>query len=85
MKFIKNYKYSIILLLSILLGGVIGLIMGENAKIFEPLGKLFLNMIFTALVPIVFFSISSSIANMESSKKLGKLLGIKLLNIYSFL
>ncbi len=76
MKFIKNYKYSIILLLSILLGGVIGLIMGENAKIFEPLGKLFLNMIFTALVPIVFFSISSSIANMESSKKLGKLLGI---------
>ncbi|EES47875.1 dicarboxylate/amino acid:cation symporter [Clostridium botulinum] len=76
MKFIKNYKYSIILLLSILLGGVIGLIMGENAKIFKPLGKLFLNMIFTALVPIVFFSISSSIANMESSKKLGKLLGI---------
>ncbi|MBN1045211.1 dicarboxylate/amino acid:cation symporter, partial [Clostridium botulinum] len=42
----------------------------------EPLGKLFLNMIFTALIPIVFFSISSSIANMESSKKLGKLLGI---------
>ncbi|NFN93432.1 dicarboxylate/amino acid:cation symporter [Clostridium botulinum] len=76
MKFIKNYKYSIILLLSILLGGVIGLIMGEDAKIFEPLGKLFLNMIFTALIPIVFFSISSSIANMESSKKLGKLLGI---------
>ncbi|WP_105176465.1 dicarboxylate/amino acid:cation symporter [Clostridium cagae] len=76
MKFIKNYKYSIILLLSILLGGVIGLIMGEDAKIFEPLGKLFLNMIFTALIPIVFFSISSSIANMQSSKKLGKLLGI---------
>ncbi|NFR87231.1 MULTISPECIES: dicarboxylate/amino acid:cation symporter [unclassified Clostridium] len=76
MKFIKNYKYSIILLLSILLGGVIGLIIGEDAKIFEPLGKLFLNMIFTALIPIVFFSISSSIANMESSKKLGKLLGI---------
>lgn len=75
MKFIKNYKYSIILLLSILFGGAIGLIMGQEAKVFEPLGKLFLNLIFTALIPIVFFSISSSIANIESSKKLGKLLG----------
>ncbi|AOR23430.1 dicarboxylate/amino acid:cation symporter [Clostridium taeniosporum] len=76
MRFIKNYKYSIILLLSIILGGLIGLIMGQDAKIFEPLGKLFLNLIFTSLIPIVFFSISSSIANIESSKKLGKLLGI---------
>ena len=50
--------------------------MGENAVIFEPIGNLFLNLIFTLLIPIVFFSISSSIANMESSKKLGKILGV---------
>ena len=74
MKFLKNYKSSLILLFSILLGGSIGLMIGEKASIFAPLGNLFLNLIFTMLVPIVFFSIASSIANMDSSKKLGKIL-----------
>lgn len=75
MNFWKNYKSSIILLSSIILGGIIGLVMGEGAGIFEPVGNLFLNLIFTLLIPIVFFSITSAIANMESSKKLGKILG----------
>lgn len=75
MKFLKNYTSSLILLGSILLGGFLGVVLGERAIIFEPIGNLFLNLIFTLLVPIVFFSISSSIANMESSKKLGKILG----------
>lgn len=75
MNFWKNYKSSIILLVSIIIGGIVGLIMGEKASIFEPVGNLFLNLIFTLLIPIVFFSITSAIANMESSKKLGKILG----------
>lgn len=75
MKFLKNYASSLILLGAILIGGILGIILGEKAIIFEPIGNLFLNLIFTLLVPIVFFSISSSIANMESSKKLGKILG----------
>lgn len=75
MKFLKNYASSLILLTTILIGGFLGVILGEKAIIFEPIGNLFLNLIFTLLVPIVFFSISSSIANMESSKKLGKILG----------
>lgn len=75
MKFWQNYKSSIILLLSIILGGIIGLVMKEKAVIFKPIGNLFLNLIFTLLIPIVFFSISSAIANMESSDKLRKILG----------
>lgn len=75
MKFLKNYASSLILLIAILIGGFLGIILGEKAIIFEPIGNLFLNLIFTLLVPIVFFSISSSIANMENSKKLGKILG----------
>ena len=75
MKFLKNYASSLILLMAILIGGFLGVILGEKAIIFEPIGNLFLSLIFTLLVPIVFFSISSSIANMESSKKLGKILG----------
>ena len=79
MKFLKNYKSSLILVSSILLGGVIGVMMGDKAKIFAPLGNLFLNLIFTMLVPIVFFSIASAIANMDKSKKLGRIFAITLI------
>lgn len=74
-KFFNNYKTSLILLASIVLGGVLGLIMGPRAVIFEPLGNLFINLIFTIIVPLVFFSISSTISNMTSLKRLGKILG----------
>lgn len=76
MEILKNYKSSIFLIISVIIGGVIGLIMGERASIFAPLGTIFLNLLFTILIPLVFFSISSAIANMDSSKKLGKILGI---------
>lgn len=79
MNFLKNYKSSLILLSCIILGGIIGLFIGEEARVFEPIGNLFLNLIFTLLVPIVFFSISSAIANISSSKKLGKILGVTII------
>lgn len=79
MKLLKNYASSLILLMAILIGGFLGILLGEKAIVFEPIGNLFLNLIFTLLVPIVFFSISSSIANMESSKKLGKILVITII------
>ena len=47
MKILKNYKSSIILIFSVIIGGIIGLIMGEKASVFEPLGTIFLNLIFT--------------------------------------
>ncbi|MEG1287528.1 MAG: dicarboxylate/amino acid:cation symporter [Clostridium sp.] len=75
MKFLKNYKSSLILLCSIVIGGIVGIIFGEKTEVLAPFGNLFLNLIFTLLVPIVFFSISSAIASMDNSKKLGKILG----------
>ncbi len=72
--FIKSYSTPLILLLSILLGGIVGVIMGPDAKMFEPLGQIFLNLIFTLIVPLVFFSVTSSIANMGGMKRLGKIM-----------
>lgn len=72
--FIKNYATPLVLLLSILVGGIVGVIMGPEAKVLEPLGQIFLNLIFTIIVPLVFFSITSSIANMSEMKRLGKIL-----------
>lgn len=53
-KFIKNYATPLILLLSILFGGLVGIIMGPDARVLEPLGQIFLNLIFTLIVPLVF-------------------------------
>lgn len=70
----KNYTSSIILLGSIIIGGVIGGFMGEQATIFKPVGELFLNLLFMTLVPLVFFSVASAIANMGEMKRLGNIL-----------
>lgn len=70
----KNYKFSILLLTSVIIGGIVGAIMGPKASVLEPLGNLFLNMMFTIMVPLVFFSVSSAIASMVSMKRLGKIM-----------
>lgn len=71
----KNYRFPIILLSSIILGSILGLLMGERAKVFKPLGDIFLNMMFTIVVPLVFVTITSSISSMVDMKRLGKIIG----------
>lgn len=71
---IKNYRSSFILLLSILIGGVLGVVLGPKAQVLEPLGQIFLNLMFTLIVPLVFFSVTSSIANMSGMNRLGKII-----------
>ncbi|MBZ9621893.1 MULTISPECIES: dicarboxylate/amino acid:cation symporter [unclassified Clostridium] len=72
--FLNNYKMSLVLLLSILLGGIIGIILGPKATVLEPFGQIFLNLMFTIIVPLVFFSITSAIANMTGMNRLGKIM-----------
>jgi len=71
---LKAYRFPIILLLSILLGSIIGLIFGEKAEIIKPLGDIFINLLFMVVIPLVFFTISSAIASMNSMKRLGKIM-----------
>ncbi|EQB89474.1 hypothetical protein M918_02890 [Clostridium sp. BL8] len=73
-KLLKNYKTSIVLLLSILFGGIIGIVFGPKATILEPFGQIFLNLMFTIIVPLVFFSVASAIANMGNMNRLGKII-----------
>ncbi len=73
--FFKNYKSSMILLGAILLGGIVGVVLGPKATVLKPFGDLFLNLLFMSLVPLVFFSVSSAIANMNTMKRLGKIMG----------
>lgn len=71
----SNYKLTILLLVSILIGGAAGIIFGPKATVVKPFGDLFLNLMFMIIVPLVFFSISSAIANMGGMKRLGKIMG----------
>ena len=75
---LKNYSFPIVLVVSIFLGAVAGVLMGEKADIFTPLGDIFLNLMFTAVVPLVFFTISSAVGNMTNMKRLGRILGYML-------
>ncbi|MCI9105621.1 MAG: dicarboxylate/amino acid:cation symporter [Lachnospiraceae bacterium] len=71
----NNYKFPLILLGGILIGAIVGLVMGEKASVFEPLGQIFLNLMFTIVVPMVFVSITTAVGNMLNMKRLGKILG----------
>ncbi|WP_053956117.1 dicarboxylate/amino acid:cation symporter [Inediibacterium massiliense] len=71
----EAYRFPIILIGAIILGSVLGIVMGEKANVFKPLGDIFLNGMFTIVVPLVFVTISSAVANMANMKRLGKILG----------
>lgn len=51
-----------------------GLYLQEKAAMLKPFGDIFLNLLFTAVVPLVFFSIASAIAAMSDLRRLGKIL-----------
>lgn len=76
---LKSYAFPILLLLSIILGGLAGYVLGPKALHLKPYGDLFLNLILTAIVPLIFFSVSSAIARIESVNKLKTIL------IYTFI
>ena len=73
-KFFKSYRFALILLLSMLSGSILGIVLKDKASILKPFGDVFVNMLYTIVVPLVFFTISSSIAAMTNLKRLGKIL-----------
>ena len=72
--FLKNNWFFCSMIVGIVLGIIVGFVW-PNAGVLEPLGTLFINMMFCVVVPMVFVSISSAIANMKSVKRAGKLMG----------
>jgi len=71
----QNYRFPITLLAAIAIGSVIGLTFGEKAMVLQPFGQIFLNLMFTVVVPLVFVTISSAVGSMLNMKRLGKILG----------
>ena len=74
-KFLKNYRGTLILLFSVILGAIIGIIFKEKCEILKPFGDIFLNLLLVSIVPLIFLTISTSIGKMENPKRIGKILG----------
>ncbi len=73
-KFLSNYKSTIILLVAIIVGSIIGVIFKEKATILSPLGDLFLNLLLVIIVPLIFLNITTAISKMKQPKRLGKII-----------
>lgn len=70
----QSYRFPVILLSAIVAGCVLGALAPETASKLAPFGDIFINLMFTAVVPLVFLSVSSAVASMADLKRLGKIL-----------
>ena len=73
--FWEQYKMPILLLGGIAIGSIIGIISPAFGQKLKPIGDIFLNLLFTIVVPLVFVSIASAVGSMVNMKRLGKILG----------
>ena len=71
----RNYLFLGIMLAAIILGCIVGWFW-PDASVLKPLGTVFINLMFCIVVPMVFASISSAVANMSSRRRAGKIMGI---------
>jgi len=92
-KILKNYGFIIFMLVGIVAGCIVGAlwpavkdadgnIVYAGARVLEPLGTVFINLMFCIVVPMVFCSIASAIANMDSAKKAGKIMGVTVITFF---
>jgi len=85
-KILKNYSFIIMMLAGVIAGCIVGalfpmvkegdVVVNPGATVLEPFGTVFINLMFCVVVPMVFCSIASAIANMDSMKKAGKIMGV---------
>jgi len=71
---VKNYSGIIWLVTGILIGSIAGSIFGKSIEVVKPIGDIFLNLLFVAVIPLVFFAIASAIANLGGEQKVSKIL-----------
>ena len=75
--FYRSYGFLAAMLACIVLGCAVGAAW-SGAVCLEPLGTVFINMMFCLVVPLVFCSLAGSIANTRSRRRAGRILGATL-------
>ncbi|MDQ1148945.1 dicarboxylate/amino acid:cation symporter [Sphingobacterium zeae] len=74
--FIQHYGSILLLLLGISIGSLFGIFFPHFVDNLKPIGDIFLNLLFVSVIPLVFFAIASSVANIEGDSVLGKIIGM---------
>src|SRR3989339_1864810 len=77
--FLKQWRFTLILICAVAAGALLGYMIGPQSEKLKPLGDVFLNLLFTAVVPLVFFSLSSAVAASTNLKRLGRIAGLMLI------
>lgn len=67
----KNIGFQIIV--AMVLGTIVGVVMGESAAMFAPLGTIFIHLIKMLVIPLVAVSIIAGAANLGDSPSAGKI------------
>lgn len=75
----KNYRFLALMLFAMVAGCVAGWFFPEFGHFIKPAGTVFINMMFCVVVPLVFASISNSVASVRSRKRAGKIMGTTVL------
>lgn len=73
---VKNYAFMGIMLACMIAGSIVGWLFPAFGNFIKPFGTVFINMMFCIVVPLVFASISSAVANMQSRRRAGKIMGV---------
>ena len=77
----RSWSLSTKILVWMLLGVLLGMLLGENARALQPFGDLFMRLLLMAAIPLVFFNLIAGVSGLSDTGNLGSL-GIRTLLFY---
>ncbi|TQV67749.1 dicarboxylate/amino acid:cation symporter [Exilibacterium tricleocarpae] len=69
------------ILVGMIIGGVIGLLLGERATAVRPIGDLFIRLLLMAAIPLVFFNLAAGITSLKNIGVLSRF-GVRTVGYY---
>ncbi len=75
---LQQWRFTLILIGAMAAGIAAGCLLGPRASVFKPFGDIFLNLLFTAVVPLIFFSLASAVAGSSNLRRLGRIASLML-------
>jgi Na+/H+-dicarboxylate symporter len=72
----RKYAAMICLFSGMIAGGLLGRFFPGKILLFKPVGDIYLNVLFIAVIPLIFFTVSSALAHLGLSVETGRLMGM---------